>query len=87
MSCLLDQLQELKAETLVITDPRNTAVHEKAARLIQIPEAPGPGAPPEDLYTPIPFIIPAQLFAGHLAALKGLNPDLPRTLRKITRTM
>src|SRR5579863_934390 len=87
MSCVLDRLQELKAETLVITDPRNKGAHDKAARLIEIPEAPGPGAPPEDLYTPIPYIVPAQLFAGHLAALKGLNPDLPRTLHKITRTM
>jgi len=87
MSCVLDRLQELKAETLVITDPRNTGAHNKAARLIEIPEAPGPGAPPEDLYTPIPYIVPAQLFAAHLAALKGLNPDLPRTLHKITRTM
>jgi glucosamine--fructose-6-phosphate aminotransferase (isomerizing) len=41
----------------------------------------------QDLYTPIPYIVPAQLFAAHLAALKGLNPDLPRTLNKITRTM
>jgi len=87
MSCVLDRLQELKAETLVITDPRNTGAHDKAARLIEIPDAPGPGARPEDLYTPIPYIVPAQLFAGHLAALKGLNPDLPRTLHKITRTM
>jgi glutamine---fructose-6-phosphate transaminase (isomerizing) len=87
MSCVLDRLQELKAETLVITDPRNTRAHDKAARLIQIPEAPGPGSQPEDLYTPIPYIVPGQLFAGHLAALKGLNPDLPRTLNKITRTM
>jgi glutamine---fructose-6-phosphate transaminase (isomerizing) len=87
MSRVLDRLQELKAETLVITDPRNQEAHGKAARLIQIPRAPGPAAPPEDLYTPIPYIVPAQLFAGHLAALKGLNPDLPRTLNKITRTM
>jgi glucosamine--fructose-6-phosphate aminotransferase (isomerizing) len=87
MSCVLDRLQELKAETMVITDPRNTAAHDKAARVIEIPQAPGSGAPPEDLYTPIPYIVPAQLFAGHLAALKGLNPDLPRTLHKITRTM
>jgi len=71
----------------VITDPRNTGAHDKAARVIEIPEAPGPGAEPEDLYTPIPYIVPAQLFAAHLAALKGLNPDLPRTLNKITRTM
>jgi glutamine---fructose-6-phosphate transaminase (isomerizing) len=87
MACVLDRLQELKAETLVITDRRNTGARDKAARVIEIPEAPGPGASPEDLYTPIPYIVPAQLFAAHLAALKGLNPDLPRTLHKITRTM
>ncbi len=87
ISGVLDRLQELKAETLVITDSRNTEARDKAARLIQISQAPGAGAQPEDLYTPIPYIVPAQLFAGHLAALKGLNPDLPRTLNKITRTM
>ncbi len=47
---------------------------------------PGCGGP-HDLYTPIPYIVPAQLFAAHLAAIKGLNPDRPRTLHKITRTM
>jgi glucosamine--fructose-6-phosphate aminotransferase (isomerizing) len=87
MATVLDRLRELKAETLVITDPRNTGARDKAARVIEIPEAPGPGASPQDLYTPIPYIVPAQLFAAHLAALKGLNPDLPRTLHKITRTM
>ena len=87
ISSVLDRLQELKAETLVVTDSRNSEAHDKAARLIQIPEAVGAGSMPEDLYTPIPYIVPAQLFAGHLAAIKGLNPDLPRTLHKITRTM
>jgi len=87
ISGVLDRLQDLKAETLVITDSRNVEARDKAARLVQIPEAPGAGAAPEDLYTPIPYIVPAQLFAGHLAALKGLNPDLPRALHKITRTM
>ena len=87
ISAMLDRLQELKAETLVVTDPRNSAARDKAARLIQIPVAPGSSDALEDLYTPIPYIVPAQLFAGHLAALKGLNPDLPRALQKITRTM
>jgi glutamine---fructose-6-phosphate transaminase (isomerizing) len=90
MARVLDRLQELKAETLVITDPRNREAHDKAARVIEIPSAPGPALSKplqEDLYTPIPYIVPAQLFAGHLAALKGLNPDLPRTLNKITRTL
>jgi glucosamine--fructose-6-phosphate aminotransferase (isomerizing) len=39
------------------------------------------------LYTPIPYIVPAQLFAAQLAEIKGLNPDRPRMLHKITRTM
>ena len=42
---------------------------------------------PRDLYTPIPYIVPAQLFAAQLADIKGLNPDRPRALQKITRTM
>jgi glucosamine--fructose-6-phosphate aminotransferase (isomerizing) len=31
--------------------------------------------------------VPAQLFAAHLAETRGLDPDRPRTLSKITRTM
>jgi glucosamine--fructose-6-phosphate aminotransferase (isomerizing) len=42
---------------------------------------------PEDLYTPIPYIIPAQLLAAWLAAEKGLDPDRPRTLTKVTQTL
>jgi len=40
-----------------------------------------------ELWTPIPSIIPAQLFAALLAEAKGLNPDAPRHLKKITRTL
>jgi len=31
--------------------------------------------------------VPAQLFAAHLAAIKGLDADRPRTLQKVTLTM
>ena len=41
----------------------------------------------EDILTPIPSIIPAQLFAAHLAEVKGLNPDKPRMLSKVTQTL
>ncbi len=41
----------------------------------------------EELFTPIPYIIPAQLFAAHLAREKGLNPDQPRGLSKVTETL
>jgi len=31
--------------------------------------------------------VPAQIFAASLAAQKGLDPDRPRTLSKVTRTL
>jgi glutamine---fructose-6-phosphate transaminase (isomerizing) len=39
-----------------------------------------------ELLAPFPYIIPGQLFAHYLALHKGLNPDQPRSLTKITRT-
>ncbi len=85
---ILERLRQLKAETLTITDRGN---HEAAG-------LPGPciclpvslkrrGVEPEELFTPIPYIVPAQLFAASLAAEKGLDPDRPRTLSKVTRTL
>jgi glucosamine--fructose-6-phosphate aminotransferase (isomerizing) len=40
-----------------------------------------------ELLTPIPYIIPAQLFTALLAEAKGLSPDQPRSLSKVTRTV
>jgi glutamine---fructose-6-phosphate transaminase (isomerizing) len=40
-----------------------------------------------DLYTPIPYIIPAQIFAAALATEKNLDPDRPRALSKVTRNL
>jgi glucosamine--fructose-6-phosphate aminotransferase (isomerizing) len=37
--------------------------------------------------SPIAAIIPGQLMALHLALAKGLDPDLPRGLQKVTRTI
>ncbi|HTP35656.1 MAG TPA: hypothetical protein VMJ75_25935 [Candidatus Acidoferrales bacterium] len=45
-----------------------------------------PGKLPE-LYTPIPYIVPAQIFAACLAVQKGLDPDQPRTISKVTLTL
>jgi glucosamine--fructose-6-phosphate aminotransferase (isomerizing) len=39
-----------------------------------------------ELLAPLPYIVPGQLFAHYLALHKGLNPDQPRGLTKITRT-
>jgi glucosamine 6-phosphate synthetase-like amidotransferase/phosphosugar isomerase protein len=41
----------------------------------------------DELFTPIPYINPAQLFAACLVEQKGLNPDELRTINKVTRTM
>lgn len=75
-----DKLQSLDAEALVFTDQSNRAAATGDKALI-LPFA------VDELYSPIPYVIPAQMFAGLLAAEKGLNPDQPRTLHKVTRTL
>jgi glutamine---fructose-6-phosphate transaminase (isomerizing) len=86
ISLVLDRLHELKAETLIITDLRNTEARGRAARILLLPAEPASKHGPKDLYTPIPYMVPAQLFAANLASIKGINPDSPRTLTKITHT-
>jgi glucosamine--fructose-6-phosphate aminotransferase (isomerizing) len=41
----------------------------------------------DEFVAPIPHIVPGQLFAALLAEAKGLNPDAPRSLSKVTRTL
>ncbi len=78
---MLEKLRDLQAETLIITDQSNREALGLRLRTLCIP------AVLPERYTPIPYIIPAQLFAACLAEEKGLNPDQPRTLSKVTRTM
>jgi glutamine---fructose-6-phosphate transaminase (isomerizing) len=82
MHDMIDRLAALKAETLIFTDLSNRAAIESNPRAIVIPVK-----LPQELYTLIPYIIPAQIFAASLAEWKGLNPDQPRTLSKVTRTL
>jgi glucosamine--fructose-6-phosphate aminotransferase (isomerizing) len=78
---MIDKLRGLKAETVVITDSGNRDAADKATRTIRLPRK------LDELFTPIPYIVPAQIFAASLAAQKGLDPDRPRTLNKVTRTL
>jgi glucosamine--fructose-6-phosphate aminotransferase (isomerizing) len=78
---MLDKLRGLKAETVVITDRGNREAADKSTRLIRL------NVRLHELLTPIPYIVPAQIFAASLAAQKGLDPDRPRTLSKVTRTL
>lgn len=82
MRDMIERLNGLKAETLVFTDVSNQAAAGSNPRAIVIPSR-----LKNELYTPIPYIIPAQIFAATLAAWKGLDPDRPRTLSKVTRTL
>jgi glucosamine--fructose-6-phosphate aminotransferase (isomerizing) len=85
---MLEKLHRKKAETMIITDAGNREALTMGGRAICVPlKLNRRGARPEELYTPIPYIIPAQLFAAMLAVEKGLDPDKPRTLTKITKTL
>jgi glutamine---fructose-6-phosphate transaminase (isomerizing) len=76
---LVARLKGLRAETIVISS--EAARLKDATRLIRVP-----GELPE-IYTPIPYIIPGQIFAALLAEVKGLDPDKPRSLQIVTRTV
>jgi glutamine---fructose-6-phosphate transaminase (isomerizing) len=66
--------------------------HEHHATVIELSDRPAaanslllPEALPEWL-SPLAAIVPAQLFCYHLALARGLDPDAPRALRKVTLT-
>lgn len=76
---LLKRLHELNADCLAITNDGELA--KLAPNSIKLPSE------IEEFLSPIPFIIPAQLFAAHLSEAKGLDPDAPRSLSKVTKTI
>jgi glutamine---fructose-6-phosphate transaminase (isomerizing) len=76
---LIERLRELRADTLAITS--DTAAAELCTRSIVMPRE------IDEFLAPIPYIVPGQLFAALLAEAKGLNPDAPRSLSKVTRTL
>jgi len=78
---MLTKLSGLHAETFVISDKSNAAAAKAATRELIIP------ARLTELFSPIPYIVPAQLFAAALAHEKGFDPDHPRTLSKVTQTL
>ena len=77
---MISKLAELQAETLIVTDTNNVEA-ARDRRSIVLPVA------LDEVFTPIPYIVPAQFFALSLAEEKGLNPDHPRAVSKVTRTM
>lgn len=76
---LIDELNIIHAETILISDQSKLA--EKVNRFFPLPEG-----IPEGL-SPLVAVLPGQLFAMNLAMLKGMNPDQPEGLHKITETI
>ena len=76
---LIGRLRELHADTLSITSDIDTA--SLCTRSIIMPRE------IDEFLAPIPYIVPGQLFAALLAEAKGLDPDSPRSLSKVTRTL
>ncbi len=73
-----ERLRAIKAETIVLSsDP------ELLATAVIPIEMPGWS---EDVFSPLVYTPPLQLFAARLSTLKGLNPDAPRGLNKVTVT-
>lgn len=69
---------EQSAEMVVISDEKRALSLAQSQILL-------PAGIPEWL-TPIVAIVPAQLFAAHLTRVKGLDPEKPRTIFKVTET-
>jgi glucosamine--fructose-6-phosphate aminotransferase (isomerizing) len=76
---LIERLRELHADTLSITGDIDVA--GLCTRSIIMPRE------IDEFLAPIPYIVPGQLFAALLAEAKGLDPDSPRSLSKVTRTL
>jgi glucosamine--fructose-6-phosphate aminotransferase (isomerizing) len=82
---MLERLSNLDAQTVLLSPKSLADQLPSTTERIVLPEV--PPAEPADLYTPIPYIVPAQLFAAALAEHKGLDPDNPRALTKVTHTL
>jgi glucosamine--fructose-6-phosphate aminotransferase (isomerizing) len=77
LSDLLEQVREVGAKVIAISDRTDCP----ADHLIELPR----GLP--EWLTPIPAIVAAQIFTYHLTVARGADPDQPRMLKKVTRTV
>jgi len=75
---LLDRLGELDVDLIVVSDRPEAVARGTIGILLR-------GGLPEWL-RPITTIVPGQLLALHLAIARGLDPETPRWIRKVTLT-
>jgi glucosamine--fructose-6-phosphate aminotransferase (isomerizing) len=75
---LLEDLRKRDVDTVVVSD--DAATRDLGRWAIELPA----GIP--EWLRPVSSIVPAQLFAYHLTVARGLDPDEPRYISKVTRT-
>lgn len=71
-------LRQREAEVIVISDDDDTLAQARIP--LKLPQ------PVPEWLSPIAAIVPGQLLAMHLAAVRDYDPDHPRGLRKVTET-
>lgn len=76
---LAEKLEKDRAEIIVIST--EDEILSRATIPIKIP------VEVDEIYSPLVYVVAGQLFAQYLSLAKGYNPDQPRGLTKITRTM
>ncbi len=75
---MVSQIEQARARggnVLVVATEDDERVPPLADHVFWVPETPW-------LLSPVVTVIPLQLFAYHIAALKGLDVDQPRNLAK-----
>lgn len=78
LSSLAAQLRNKQADMIVVSDSEEAL--QFAERPLPLPHG------LSEWFSPIVTVIPGQLFAYHLALLKGHDPERPRGLEKVTLT-
>jgi glucosamine--fructose-6-phosphate aminotransferase (isomerizing) len=79
VGAVLERLRQDRAVELVVVSD-SAATRALGSRSIALPA----GIP--EWLRPIVSIVPAQLYAYHLTRARGLDPEAPRALRKVTLT-
>jgi glucosamine--fructose-6-phosphate aminotransferase (isomerizing) len=78
MQALVARLRDLGAQLIAISD---------VPELLALAQHPLPlPASVDERFSPLTTVVAGQLFAMHLARARGLDPDAPRSIRKVTET-
>ncbi|MEJ2749695.1 MAG: SIS domain-containing protein, partial [Anaerolineae bacterium] len=78
MQAFIHTLNQRGAETIIISDDVETLKLGRTSLKL--------GTAVAEWLSPLISIIPGQLFAMHLAALRGYDVDAPRGIQKVTET-